>query len=244
MIAMSLLSRALSFFTVVILRSIFLYGYSELRKGTILLSLMHLTIVLTYGLKYGPSLLAYTAPISILYLVLGMYGLLIYSLAVSSIPGLWMSLTQLIMDVLKGMLNPLNYISIYVKSTLTSLAILYVLHTLNPSELSTLLYRARKSLGMYPQLFMRINSFLIKEGIEAIYTHSLKGESVWKTLAILMLRGDELTRGFSEGLMPKYMRFKPSLIYSARTIWIQLLILGYDIILVLLITTSWIPQYL
>lgn len=228
---MNSLTKALSFFIVIILRSLFLYGYSGLRKGTIFLSTVHLIIVITYGLKYGLTLAAYTAPIVILYFTLGLHRLLIYSLTVSSIPGLWMSLTQLIIDLLKGSLNPFNYISIYVKSTLTSVAILYVLHTLNPSELSTLLYRVRKSLGIYPQLFMRITSFLIKEGVEVIYTHSLKRENTWKTLAILMLRGDELARGFSEGLIPKYMKFKPILMYSTKIVLLQLIILAYDVIL-------------
>lgn len=230
-------ARALSAVVTVILRSLFLYGFSKLRRGSISLSIVHVVLAVIGGLASIELLVLYTIPIAILYTALRMHILLLYTLTVSSIPGLWMALTQLLLDVAKGIADPYRYLAIYARAALVSLNIMFMLHTLNPTEISKLFDKAKRFSGVYAQLFMRIASFLVKEGIEIVYTHSLKKESLWKTLAILILRGDEIAKGFSEGLIPKYRRYRSTATYDIKTILLQLTIIIYDAILILITAT-------
>ncbi|MEM1541416.1 MAG: hypothetical protein QXP05_00020 [Ignisphaera sp.] len=55
----------------------------------------------------------------------------------------------------------------------------------------------------------------------------MKGESIWKSLAILIL-GEDLVKGFSEGLIPKYRRYRAVIIYDSKVIAVQLMMIVYD----------------
>lgn len=230
-------ARALTAVVTVILRSLFLYGFSKLRRGSVSLSIVHVVLAIAGGLGSVELLILYTTPIAILYTALGMHILLVYTLAVSSVPGLWMALTQLLLDLAKGIADPYRCLAIYARATLISLNIMFALHTLNPTEISKLFDKVKRSSGVYAQLFMRIASLLIKEGIEIVHTHSLKRESLWKTLAIVILRGDEIAKGFSEGLIPKYRRYRSKITYDMKTVSLQLTIIMYDAILFLITAT-------
>uniref|UniRef100_A0A7C2V8R1 Energy-coupling factor transporter transmembrane protein EcfT n=1 Tax=Ignisphaera aggregans TaxID=334771 RepID=A0A7C2V8R1_9CREN len=225
----------MSKFIITILRSLFLYGFSYLRKGSTVLSITHIFMVFLYGLCSLEALVLYTLPTILIYSISRMHILLLYSFTISSIPGLWMSLSQLILDTAKGFADPLKYIMIYSRVVLVSLNVMFLLHTVNPTEISFLLSKIKRVSGVYPYIFIRIMSFLIKESAEIIYSHHLKKEKAWKTLAILFIRGDELAKGFSEGLIPKYHRFKPVLIYSLRSLLQQLLLFTYDLAILLLL---------
>lgn len=229
------LSVLVSMLITALLRSIFLYGFSNLRKGSTALSVFHIIMVLIFSMRGLGLLLLYTLPIAIIYIAGEMSMLLVYSFTISSIPGLWMSLSQFILDLAKGFADPLKYITIYARVTLTSINVLFLLHTVNLSEISVLFNKVRRFSGAYPYLFIRIMSFLIKEGVEVVHTHSLKGERSWKMLAILFIRGDELAKGFSEGLIPKYCRFRPSLVYSLKTLSIQSLLIAYDVMITIIL---------
>lgn len=229
-------AKALTAIVTIILRSLFLYGFSKLKKGSVVLSFIHVVLAMIHGLNKVELLALYVAPIAIIYGALKIHILLVYTLAVSSIPGLWMALTQLFLDIVKGFVDPYRYLAIYARAALVSINIMFMLHTLNPTEISVLFNKTKKFSGVYPQLFTRVTSFLVKESAEVVHTHALKRESIWKTLAILTLRGDEIAKGFSEGLTPKYTRYKPVLIYSINTILIQLTILLYDVVLILITT--------
>lgn len=226
-------TKALMAIVVAILRSLFLYGFSLLRKGSILFSFTHIVITFIFRLNDIRFLIIYTLPILIIYSILGMYKLLLYTLIISSVPGLWMALTQFLLDLVKGCVNPFRFIAIYTRATLISINTMYILHTFNPTEISMLFSKVNKFAGVYPQLFVRVASFLVKESTELVYTHTLKKESIWKTLAIIVLRGEELAKGFSEGLIPKYRRYRPIVIYSLKAITLQLTVIAYDIIITL-----------
>ncbi|MEM1526950.1 MAG: hypothetical protein QW775_07420 [Ignisphaera sp.] len=230
-------AKALTAMVIVILRSLFLYGFSLLRKGSVLLSFTHIAITYIFGLNDIRFLVLYTLPILITYYIFEMRKLLLYTLTISSIPGLWMALTQLLLDLAKGYINPFRCIAIYARATLVTVNTMYILHTFNPTEVSILFNKVNKFAGVYPQLFFRVASFLVKEGIEIIYTHALKKESIWKTLAIIILRGEELAKGFSEGLIPKYRKYRPIVIYSLRTIAIQFAVIAYDIVITFVLTS-------
>lgn len=224
-------ARTISMFITMLLRSVFLYGFTELRRGCTALGIAHVAMLLIFGLRSPVLIALYTLPIAIIYTAAGIWILLLYSLAISSIPGVWMALSQLALDLARGFADPLRYLVIYVRASMVSINILYLLHSLNPTEISALMNRIRRLSGVYPYLFMRVSSFLLKEGSEAIYTHSLKKEKPWKTLAILFIRGDELAKGFSEGLAMKHTKFRPKPRYSIKAVLAQVVLMVYDIMI-------------
>jgi len=64
-------------------------------------------------------------------------------------PSLWMAVTQLSLDITRSCINPYRYVAIFSIALTISLNAMYILHTLNSTEVSILINKTRNIIGIY-----------------------------------------------------------------------------------------------
>ncbi len=222
----------LKYISILILRSLFLYGLTPLRKSSSILSIVYLVICIYIAINLNPLLvLIPTTIVAILYRKFNMTKLFLYSFLLTSIPSLWMSLTQLALDIAMGNPYSLKWVFIYIRAESIALNTMFVLHTINISEIALITYRISRVLGISTYLFWRALSQLLREAIELSQIHKLKGVEIWRTLAILFLRSDEMSIQFEESLYLKKEILRPRTIYSIKSIATQIMLIALCIAL-------------
>ena len=224
---MPLLSRVLGRLTLYISRSIFLYGLTCLRTGSTFLALAHTLLALYLTAKAPLAGLAATIPLLVVYAASGMPLLPLYTFAVASLPAAWMALTNLAFTR-----DPMGSMLVFLRVEAGAIHALYMLHALNPSELSTLARRAGGR-GLVAQLFWRVSSHLVREAGEMLQVHGLKGVKTWKSLAMVLVRGEELPLLYADGLILKEHMFKARLIARRRCLLLQSAPVVFDLLLLL-----------
>ncbi|MCE4604265.1 MAG: hypothetical protein F7B20_04785 [Aeropyrum sp.] len=217
----------------VVVRALFLHDLRMLRMGSLALTLPHTALVYLTLSQPSISLVMILVQHST-YIISGMTGLVLYSSVLASIPASWMAFTQALLDAASGGPgSPARYVEIWARSYAASSAILYLVHTLNPSEISYTLWRLTQSCStaLSPLLIYRAISGLLSEAFETITTHRLKGVPPWRTLAILIFRSAEVSEMMEEGSYSHISRCRPRPLYSARGLALQALILAIDAVL-------------
>jgi hypothetical protein len=198
-----------------------MYGLSNARKGSTLLQLVF-TVVAIYGATQNvwKALLIF-ALTALLYRLLRIEKLLPYSLLVALIPSLWLALSNALIVFLKNGDAVNAFVKVFIRAEVGATIAFLFIHTLNISELSYILHKVSFTASLAPHLLWRISSQLIKESEEILYAYSLKKERMWKALAMLFIRGDELIDYFTEGIFLKQYKFRPRVLYSLKTIALQ-----------------------
>jgi len=165
------------------------------------------------------------ALITIYYILYSMIKQLLYGALVSAIPSLWMSLSNVLaLYIMAKPIDIFNVLTIFIKAEVGALAILFVMHNINIFELTYISQLLSKKLAFATILLMRILPHFLKEAYEMIYIHKLKNERVWKTLAMLFIRSDEIIAFFTEGLYLKRNNINPKLLYKKYTLLMQLIL--------------------
>lgn len=214
-----------------ILDSLFLYEYAWFRRGSLALSAAH-AVVAYLSLGHWPAPLAVISSQLLFYALSSTWRLLAYSIVVASIPGLWMAGTQALIDAARGGLEPARYLEIYARSIAASLSMLYVLHSLNPAELSYVAYRLGGCKWAYaPLILLRAASEGLREAWEALVAHKLKGVPPWATLAVILLRARESAELLEESYTLAVGACSPRPLYSSRGLALQAAVLVADIAL-------------
>lgn len=161
-------------------KSIFQAGEEGLRRAHPASKLLYLALsAALLALKPGwePGLLVLASS-----LTLGLYGFgmwwVVSSYTLSSIPGLWYSLTALLLSRIGyiGWVSPLEALTIYIRATSISLLLLLMLSSLSPTRLANALSRVsgRASLALY--LTWRMTPYAFRSTVESLAIGRLKGE--------------------------------------------------------------------
>ncbi|MEM1541869.1 MAG: hypothetical protein QW101_03120 [Ignisphaera sp.] len=227
---MSIIARFIKFLS----NALFLYGFSEARLGsTALLTAIVLATAIAVSSKPFQSLVI-TVLIFLYYLFFSMQKLFIYSALLTSIPSLWMAISNTLVLYLMGKTNIESFLEVFIRAEVFSLSMFYLFHCINIAETSYLVHKISRTASPVIPLLWRSISQILKEAQEIIYVHRLKNEKPWKTLSILFVRGDEMVEMFSEGIYLKRYSFCPRPIYSTKALLFQLLILLTSISLIYL----------
>ncbi|MDK6028981.1 hypothetical protein QPL79_06355 [Ignisphaera sp. 4213-co] len=224
-------SKVFSRIVLLLLRSLFLYGFVEARKGSTAIQLAFTILSLYITIKNPVVSIPILAAISTFYIVFGIAKALAYAALVSLVPATWMGLTNLLYTLSgKGLLNPASFIDVFMRAEIGSLIVFTLIHTLNISELCYLVSKFSTATSLAIEYFWRIASQLLKESSEMLYIHGLKKEKTWKTLAMLFIRGDEIVTQFSEGVYLKQFRYAPKPIYSRKTVLAQITLAVFGVV--------------
>lgn len=105
---------------------------------------------------------------------------------VSSIPAIWLALTGFITSyIIKGYADVVVILEVFTRTIAISLSIALFITSLSPYELSNILWRLGfRSTCIIPIALWRLTPIALKDMVEAYNVQKLKGESVWKALAI------------------------------------------------------------
>lgn len=230
------LSKAFSRIVLLLLRSLFLYGFTDARKGSTILQLVFTALSL-YIVVHSPIASVFVlSMLTAFYIAFGIANSLLYSALVSSIPATWMGLTNLLyMWISRGSASLMPFLDVFIRAEIGSIATFSLIQNINVSELCYLTYRISKGFSLAIGYFWRVASQILKESSEMLYVHGLKRERTWKTLAMLFVRGDEVIDQFTEGVYLKQFSYDPKPIYSRKTVSAQLTMIITAIAIALLI---------
>ncbi len=218
-----------------VLRGLLLYGYTWFRRGSALLVILHM-VAIAFLLGKPIALIVVLVAQLAIYGFAGMMRLAAYSLALASIPAVWMGTTQLVLDLIEvGGLAPSHYAEIALRSLAISLVALYLIHSVNPSEASAAAYKitGRCTAAYTPLLIHRMMGLGLLEASEALLVHGLKGASRWRTLGMLLFRSEEVSRMMEDGVTLRIDGCRPIAVYSARALAAQASLLVVDAILMM-----------
>jgi hypothetical protein len=224
---MGSLSGLLGRLTLYVSRSIFLYGLTCLRMGSTVLAVAHSLLALYLTVKAPLAGLAAALPLIAVYAASGMLLLPLYTFAVASLPAAWMALTNLAFTR-----DTVGSLLVFLRVEAGAIHALYMLHALNPTELSVLASLAGGR-GLVAQLFWRVSSHLLREAGEMLQVHGLKGVKAWKSLAMVLVRGEELPLLYADGLLLKEHMFKARLVVRPRCLLLQSAPVATDLLLLL-----------
>lgn len=219
---MSILSRSIMLLS----RSLFLYGLTESRMGSTMILMLFAIISILIVIKNPFLSIIPITLITIYYILYSMIKQLLYGALVVAIPSLWMSLSNVLaLYIMAKPIDIFNVLTIFIKAEVGALAILFVMHNINIFELTYISQLLSKKLTFTLILLMRVLPHFLKEAYEMIYIHKLKNEKMWKTLAMLFIRSDEITAFFTEGLYLKRNHINPKLLYKKHTLLVQLILI-------------------
>lgn len=186
-----------------------------------------------YGSVNGLIAVTIVMPLS------GLVSIAVPVLIISSIPALWFSLSNAILLLLNGEFNYMVILEVYVRTLTASIAILLFIVTLNPYELSRILYRLKlKKQCLTPIMIWRLMPLALRDVVEAYGLQKLKNQALWKSIAIstasmleksdllLESNGLKLKAGVVEPLPYEYS-MKYTLLFSITTILAILALLLY-----------------
>ncbi len=204
-----------------VLHALFLGGYAGVRRGSLAPAA---AMAALYAAGAPPE--AVLAGLLATYAAAGSLTLLAYASALASVPAAWMSLTQLAYDAaVSGALEPGRYAAIALRSLAASLLALYILHSLNPLELG---YAVRRLTGSCAAAYaapfaLRVVGHVLREASEAVAAHTLRGVRPWVTLALLLLRAEEVSRSLEEAIALRLRVCRPRPSYDPRALAAQAL---------------------
>ncbi len=211
-------------------RALFLYGATPLRFGSTALAVAHVALsmwILSAGKILGLAIA--TAGLVAIYAACGMARLPLYAGILASIPGAWMGLTTLATQIASHSLNPLACLCVFARYTMASLNALYLLHAANVTELSYVLSKVSREAALAPLAIARMG-VLVKEVADMCEIHKLKGVPTSRTLAMALVRSEEVAELMEEGLWVKSLRLEPKTLYSRKGLALQLALVLLDLV--------------
>ncbi len=212
---------------------------SGAKKTHILVKIFLALIVLAcVGLGLYKSIIALVAVIVVM-LFSGLSFIIIPVLIISSIPALWLSLSNAVVLLFNNTFNYFIVVEVYVRALTASVAILFFIVSLSPYEISRILHKiGLKRHSLASVMVWRLMPLALRDVIEAYGIQKLKKQALWKGIAIAtasMLEKSEmlvesnglkLEAGLVEPLPYRYS-MKYTVLYLAVTIAMFLLLLVY-----------------
>ncbi len=166
--------------------SLFLATDTGVRRAHIIAKAMAVVLVV-YSVSKGlaTSIIALTVLLILAYFG-GLKSSIKPMLIVSSIPALWLSISGwLTAYVTVHSISPLALLSIYVRSLTFSFAILFFLTSLSPYELARIMwFTGLKKYSIAPLLLWRLTPVMLRDVADAYSVQRVKGEKIWKSIAI------------------------------------------------------------
>jgi len=158
---------------------------------------------------------------------------LAYSLALTSIPAVWYFLTSLpfTLSVTRSALAAFRVIAI----GSASLAFLYFL---NPLDISVALKRFGKGASVYPSLTWKVVPHVMRDMQSSMLAAELKGERLWRAVAVTTLAVSEYSDYYEEGLYSKLRLFNPRNWYSAKAVTTYSALLAVCVVAAAIITVT------
>jgi len=149
------------------------------------------------------------------------------ALVIALIPALWLALTNLlIVAVVKGTLSIHALTIVFLKVIAATLIILLFMIMLSPIELCNIIVKLGRGNPIYPLMTWRFIPLGLKEVEESYIIQRLKGEAIWKSLAIasasMIERGDRIIEANIHKLNLKLRKLLPYLYYLRPTIILSL----------------------
>lgn len=157
-----------------------------IRRAHILSKILLLVVsflMVAHGLRFSLVLLAVLCVV----IAIGGFKYALKSMIiVSSIPATWLALTGFIVSyTIKGCIDKVIILEIFTRTITISLSIALFIASLSPYELSNILWRLGfRNTCIIPIALWRLTPMALKDMVEAYNVQKLKGESIWKALAI------------------------------------------------------------
>lgn len=132
------------------------------------------------------SSLVLLAVLCVIIVVCGFKYTLKSMIIVSSIPAIWLALTGFIVSyIIRGYVNVVIILEIFTRTIAISLSIALFIASLSPYELSNILWRLGfRNTCIVPIALWRLTPIALRDMVEAYNVQKLKGERIWKALAI------------------------------------------------------------
>ncbi|HDN75999.1 MAG TPA: hypothetical protein ENG05_02595 [Acidilobales archaeon] len=221
------LIKLVSLILELILRALFIGNDAWYKHSSIALNISLAALIITMVREANLQVLFYAMAIIIaLHTVLRTLKLFTYSLIMSFIPSLWYLVTTLpfTQSIIESAIISLRVL-------VTSTSVLTAIFLWNPMELSYLLHKLRLSKGitLFAPFLWKVIPHVLKDVKDSILANELKGEKVWKGLAVSFLSVAEYSSNYEEALYLKVDDFKPFFRYDSRVIS---LILGFEVLVI------------
>ncbi len=221
----------------IIFRSIFAGDDTPFKHSTLLIN-TPLVITQILLASEGPTGIVVTmASLLAVHLMAGTLEALTYALIMTSLPAVWYFLTTLPFTTSLTTSAIIAFRVIAVGS-----ALLTFIYFLNPLELSTLAHKVcLKKVSLYPAMTWKVTPHVMRDMKSAMLSAELKGEKLWKALAVTILAVNEYSSMYEEGTYARIQDFKPRYWYDGKAILVFTLILAVDITALLLLYLRMIP---
>jgi len=221
----------------VIFRSIFAGDDTPFRHSTLLIN-TPLVVAQVLLASEGPTGVVVTmASLLAVHLMAGTSEALAYALIMTSLPAVWYFLTTLpfTTSLMASAVIALRVIAV-------GSALLTFIYFLNPLELSMLAHKlGLRKASLYPAMTWKVTPHVMRDMKSAMLSAELKGEKLWKALAVTILAVNEYSSMYEEGTYARMQDFKPRYWYDGKTVLVFTLILAVDIIVLLLLYLRMIP---
>jgi len=221
----------------VIFRSIFAGNDTSFKHSTLLIN-TPLVIAQILLASEGPTGVI-TTMVSLLaiHLMAGTSEVLAYALIMTSLPALWYFLTTLPFTTSLMASAVIAFRVVAVGSSL-----LTFIYFLNPLELSTMLHKlGLKKASLYPAMTWKVTPHVMRDMKSAMLSAELKGEKLWKALAVTILAVNEYSSMYEEGTYVRAGDFKPRYWYNNKALLTFTLILAIDVTVLLLLHLRVLP---
>ncbi len=221
----------------VIFRSIFAGDDTPFKHSTLLIN-MPLVVAQILLASEGPTGVVVTmVSLLAIHLVAGTSEALAYALIMTSLPAVWYFLTTLPFTT-----SSVASAVIALRVIAVGSALLTFIYFLNPLELSMLAHKLGfKRASLYPAMTWKVTPHVMRDMKSAMLSAELKGEKLWKALAVTILAVNEYSSMYEEGTYARVHDFKPRYWYDSKAMLVFALILVIDIIALLLLYLRMIP---
>lgn len=217
------LRKVLSVLLELIFRSIFIGDDSWFRHSSIFVNIPAIALMLMICSYPSFSGCLYVLALLIsLHLLLSSINLLTYASILALIPSLWYFVTTL------PFTHSLYYsFEVMIRVFTSSIVILTAILTWNPMEIPYLISKAtsRKEPQIFIPLLWKVIPHTLKDSEDALLSNELKGESLWRALAVTFVASIEYSYLYEESLHSKVYFFKPYYFYDLRIILLYIAII-------------------
>ncbi len=215
----------------VIFRSIFAGDDTPFKHSTLLINTPLVVTQILLASRGSTGVALTMVSLMVVHLMAGTSEALAYALVMTSLPAVWYFLTTLPFTASLTISAVISLRVIAVGS-----ALLTFIYFLNPLELSVLAHKlGLKNVSLYPAMTWKVTPHVMRDMKSAMLSAELKGEKLWKALAVTILAVNEYSSMYEEGTYVRMRDFKPRYWYDGKAILIFALILAVDIIALLLL---------
>ncbi len=221
----------------VIFRSIFAGDDTSFKHSTLLINTPLVITQILLASEGSTGVVVTMASLLVVHLLAGTLEVLAYALIMTSLPAVWYFLTTLPFTI-----SLTTSAIIALRVVAVGSALLTFIYFLNPLELSMLAHKlCLKRTSLYPAMTWKVTPHVMRDMKSAMLSAELKGEKLWKALAVTILAVNEYSSMYEEGTYARMQDFKPRYWYDGKAVLIFTLILAVDIIALLLLYLRMIP---